>query len=153
MLFIALALPSTAVAQLYVAPTGSASGSCARLEPCTVERADGLARPGTTIVVAQGAYGSAVLRRSGARGARVRWVSAAKWRAHFPSVVVEGHHVDFDRFDVGNSSAGILLNVDGNYSRVIGNRVHDQKVRCSGNGAAGIEAQGWQDGGYRGHHA
>jgi hypothetical protein len=152
MLFVSLALPSTAAAQLHVVPTGSASGSCGRLDPCTVDRADALARPGTTIVVAPGAYGSAVLRSSGARGARVRWVSARKWRAHFSSVAVEGHHVDFERFDVGTSSAGILLNVDGDYSRVIGNHVHDQKVRCGGNGAAGIEAEGWQDGGYRGHH-
>jgi hypothetical protein len=65
---------------------------------------------------------------------------------------VEGHDVDFERFDVGNSSAGVPLNIVGNYSRVIGNRARDQKVGCSGNGAAGIEAQGWRDGGYRGHH-
>jgi hypothetical protein len=150
---LALTLPSSAAAAtLHAAPDGSPTGSCARGAPCTVKRADALAAPGTTIVLASGDYGRATLRTSGAAGARVRWVAASRWRPHFSSVNVEGHYVDVRGLDVGNSSAGILINLVGNYSRAIGNHVHDQKVTCDGNGAAGIEAQGWQRGGYNGHH-
>jgi hypothetical protein len=153
MFFLALAVPSSAAAaELHVAPDGSRTGSCAQSAPCTVKRADALAAPGTKIVLASGDYGRATLGTSGAAGARVRWVAASRWRAHFSSVNVEGHHVDVRNLDVGNSSAGILINLVGNYSRAIGNHVHDQNVTCGGNGAAGIEAQGWQHGGYNGHH-
>jgi hypothetical protein len=153
MFFLALAMPSSAAAaKLHVAPDGSRAGSCGRAAPCTAKRADALARPGTTIVLASGDYGRATLQTSGAAGARVRWVAARRWRAHFTSVTVEGHHVGVRGLDVGNSSAGILINLVGNYSSAVGNHVHDQRVTCGGNGAAGIEAQGWQDGGYNGHH-
>jgi hypothetical protein len=150
--FVALAFPSPAPAALHVAPAGSSTGSCVRAAPCTVARADALAGPGTTIVVDGGQYGSASLNASGAGAARVRWVSAARWGAHFTSMQVNGHFVDVEGFDVGDSSATILLDINGNYSRVIGNRVHDQQVPCGGDGAAGIEAHGWRDGGYNGHH-
>jgi hypothetical protein len=152
MLSLAFAAPSPAAAELFVSPDGSSTGSCPREAPCTVARADALAAPGATIVVATGDYGSAGLNKSGARGARIQWMSAVRWRAHFSSVTLNGHYVDFEQFDVGDSSAGILLNIDGSYSRAIGNHVHDQNVTCGGNGAAGIEAQGWQHGGYNGHH-
>jgi hypothetical protein len=150
--FVALAFPSPAPAALHVAPAGSSTGSCVRAAPCTVARADALAGPGTTVVVVGGQYGSASLNASGTGAARVRWVSAARWGAHFTSMQVNGHFVDVEGFDVGDSSATILLDINGNYSRVIGNRVHDQRVRCGGDGAAGIEAAGWRDGGYNGHH-
>jgi hypothetical protein len=146
-----LAFPSSAGADLYVAPAGSSSGSCAQPAPCAVARADELARPGSTVVVLAGRYGGATLNASGTDSARVRWISAERWGAHFPSVSVNGHFVDFEGFDVGDSTDTILLNVVGNYSRVLGNHVHDQNGTCDGNGAAGIEAQGWQDGGYNGH--
>jgi hypothetical protein len=146
-----LAFPSSAGADLYVAPAGSASGSCAQTAPCTVARADELASPGSTVVVLAGKYGAASLNASGTAGARVHWISAERWGAHFPSVSVNGHFIDIEGFDVGDSTDTILLNVVGNYSRALGNHVHEQNGSCDGNGAAGIEAQGWQDGGYNGH--
>lgn len=150
--FVAVAFPSPAPAALHVAPAGSSTGSCVRAAPCTVARADALAGPGTTVVMVDGQYGSATLNASGTGAARVRWVSAAKWGAHFESIQVNGHFVDVEGFDVGDSSARILLDINGNFSRAIGNRVHDQQVRCGGDGAAGIAADGWRNGGYNGHH-
>jgi hypothetical protein len=138
---------------LYVSPRGSDAHSCRRHAPCrTLRRADSLAAPGTTIHVAPGHYGAAVLSASGTSRARIRWISDTRWGARIsasssqPSTVVaiSGAYVDLVGFDVTGSGGGGTVGIDvaGNYSRAIGNRVHDLAVPCVGDGGAGIDLSG-----------
>jgi hypothetical protein len=143
---------SSAATDLYVSSSGSSSGSCTQSTPCSVSRADSLASAGTTIHLASGNYSSASLSSSGSNdSSRIVWTSTTKYGAHFPTLNVGGHYVDIVGMDVGNVNTVILLTMDGNYDRAIGNYVHDNlRTTCDGSGGAGIEAEGWQNGSYRG---
>ena len=148
---LALAAPGAADGALYVAPHGSDSGRCTRSAPCrSLERADALVAPGTTVLVAPGDYARSHLRRSGRRTARIRYRSTTPWGAKVTAesgaaVLISGAYVDFAGFDVtggADVSSGIAL--AGSYSRAIGNHVHDIPRPCRSNG--GIVAG---DAGYR----
>jgi hypothetical protein len=145
-------------APLYVSSKGSDSHSCRRVAPCrTLRRADALARPGTIIHVAPGRYGPARLRSSGTPTARISWVSDRRWGASISAtrvgalsvVALQGAYVDFRGFDVsGRGEDGTVgIDVEGNYSRAIGNHVHNLAIRCRGpNGGAGIDLSGSETG-------
>ena len=148
------ARPGVAARELYVAPKGPHSGSCTRRRPCrTLARADELAHPGTTVHVAAGHYSATTLRASGTAGARIRWVSDRRWAAKVSAtssgpvamVAIVGAYVDVEGFDVtgrgGDGTVGI--DVEGDYSRAIKNRVHNLAIPCGGsNGGAGIDLSG-----------
>ena len=137
-----------------MAPTGSNASSCTVGAPCTLDKADSLAAPGTTVRVAAGSYSMTNLRASGTPTARIRWVSDTRWGAKLSAtgsgplhvVTVNGAYVDFQGFEVtgsgGSGTAGI--DVEGSYSRAIGNHVHDLAIPCGGNGGAGIDLSGNQ---------
>lgn len=141
----------------YVTTTGTGCPS----SPCyTVSGANAAAQPGDTIYVQNGSYAAATISSSGsALGGRIVWRAANHLGALFPSVEITGAYVDFgienNGFDIGNSTAQVTVNITGNgdYSRVIGNWVHDNNyATCTGNGGAAISAEGWRSGGYNGHH-
>ena len=150
---LSLLAPGVAEAALYLTPQGSDSEPCMRNLPCrSLERADQLVAPGTTVYVAPGDYAPARLRRSGRPTARIRYRSTTPWGARITgesgaAVLVSGRYVDFAGFDVTGTAdvtSGIALT--GSYSRAIGNRVHDIPRRCQDNG--GIVAA---DDRYRAH--
>jgi hypothetical protein len=152
-LLLSLVAPGGAEAALYVTPQGSDSGPCTRNSPCqSLERADELVAPGTTVYVAPGDYAPAQLRRSGRRTARIRYRSTTPWGARITgtsgaAVLVTGRYVDFAGFDVtGTADVATGIALAGNYSRAIGNRVHDIPRPCGDNG--GIVAA---DDRYRAH--
>lgn len=135
---------------LYVAPTGSNASSCTVGAPCTLDKADSLAVPGTTVRVAAGSYSMTNLHASGTATARIRWVSDTSWGAKMSAtgsgplrvVTVNGAYVDFQGFDVtGSGGDGTVgIDVEGSYSRAIGNHVHDLAISsCGSNGGAGID--------------
>lgn len=146
-----------AAADLFVSPSGSGSSSCTSGTPCTITRANTLATAGTTIQLASGTYtGNITVSTAGTSVSRIVWKSTTKWGADFTgSVTVSGNYVDWQDTEIytpsGSSSPVLLLTLDGNYSRAVGNYVHHHRGTCGGSGGAGIEAQGWLSGGYNGH--
>jgi pectate disaccharide-lyase len=127
--------------QLYVSPSGSDASSCTSAAPCRqLSRANRLAKPGTTVNVAPGSYAQPTLSTSGTASARIRYVSTQPWGARiagsrYTAVAVSGAYVDFVGFDVtGDSSVATGIGISGNYSRAIGNHVHDIKRSCNPNG-------------------
>jgi parallel beta-helix repeat protein len=83
----------------------------------------------------------------------VRWVSDSRWGARLTGpVTLAGDYVDLEGFDVSGGSSNVLVELAGNYTRAIGNHVHDLPIPCtSSNGGAGIDATGVINGGYNGH--
>jgi hypothetical protein len=147
LLLAATALPggASAAARLYVSPEGSERTDCSRRAPCRgLERADALARPGTTVRVAPGTYGRVTLRASGTRARPIRFVSAKRWAANLvnrssdPGSILEvvGRHVEVRGFEV---TSVVRADVDGiglagSGSRAIGNHVHHLARPCRPNG-------------------
>jgi hypothetical protein len=139
-------LPACASAEapeLYVSPSGSDSNSCSRSAPCrSLNRANALARPGTTVYVAPGSYdGHTRLTTSGTASDRISYVSTTKWGAQLANdagfvLDVTGSYLDVTGFDVtGGAELWEAIHLEGSYSRAIGNRVHDIPRGCEPNGA------------------
>lgn len=132
---------------LYVAPSGSDLDSGSSSDPFrTIERAASVATPGTTVHVAPGTYRENVKTGiHGTAGARIRYVSDAKWAAKVVGSGTGaawtnlGDFTDIVGFDVsGSGNAGILN--QGSHTLVGGNHVHDLAISggCTGQGGAGI---------------
>jgi parallel beta-helix repeat protein len=145
-----IAAASASAVTLYVTASGSATSACTSNAPCAVTRADALVRPGDTVRVGAGRYPASSLTRGGTSAAPVRWLSTTRWGAHFPSVHIAASapFVTLEGFDVGGT-AGTLVSVDGSYSRIVGNHVHDSTSGCAG-GGGGIVIAGYQRDGYNG---
>jgi Right handed beta helix region/Protein of unknown function (DUF1565) len=119
---------------LYVSTTGNDANNCTSSAPCqTLNRADSLVTPGTTVHVAPGTYtGPFLVGHSGTSTARITFVSDVKWGAKLvaPSAAPDGwilrsngSYVDIVGFEITNSEAtGILIN--GSHTRAIGNHIH-----------------------------
>src|SRR5882762_5283844 len=121
-------------ANYYVAPAGSDANPCTAAAPCyTMARVSQLMRPGDNAHFAPGnytwTYSGNKVTVSGTAAAPISYVSDTKWGAKVTGsgcdpIWNSGDYVQIINFDVtGNCSEGIGVN--GNYNKVIGNRVHD----------------------------
>ena len=118
----------------YVAPSGSDGNPCTATAPCyTMARVSQLMSPGDNAHFASGnytwSYSGNKVTKSGTAAAPISYVSDTKWGAKVygsgcDPIWNSGDYVQIINFDVtGNCSEGIGVN--GNYNKVIGNRVHD----------------------------
>ena len=118
----------------YVAPSGSDGNPCTATAPCyTMARVSQLMSPGDNAHFASGnytwSYSGNKVTKSGTAAAPISYVSDTKWGAKVygsgcDPIWNSGDYVQIINFDVtGNCSDGIGVN--GNYDKVIGNRVHD----------------------------
>src|SRR5437762_1844188 len=118
----------------YVAPTGSDGNPCTATAPCsTLQRVSQLMSPGDNAHVAAGnytwTYSGNRVTKSGTATALLTYISDTKWGAKIygadcSPITNDGDYVQIINFDVtGSCNQGITTN--GNYSRIIGNRVHD----------------------------
>jgi len=118
----------------YVAPSGSDANPCTAAAPCyTMARVSQVMSPGDNAHFAAGnytwSYSGNKVAKSGTAAAPISYVSDTKWGAKVygtdcAPIWNDGDYVQIINFDVtGNCSEGITTN--GNYSKVIGNRVHD----------------------------
>ncbi len=141
--------PSTGPA-LYVSTTGSDSNPCTSSAPCkTINRADSLATPGTTVHVAAGAYvGPFRATHSGTASAHLVFVSDQKWGAKISASGLgsgatfrsDGSYVEIRGFDVSGDGADGILN-NGSFVVLAGNHVHNiTDPGCAGGG--GIHSWG-----------
>ncbi len=137
---VTLASPATPLytlgngANYYVAPSGSDANPCTAAAPCyTMARVSQLMSPGDNAHFASGnytwSYSGNKVAKSGTAAAPISYVSDTKWGAKVygtdcSPIWNDGDYVQIINFDVtGNCSQGITTN--GNYSKVISNRVHD----------------------------
>jgi hypothetical protein len=146
--------PSRPARIYYVSRGGSDANDGSRRRPWrTIAHAAARAGPGSVVRVRAGHYpGPVVLRRSGAPGRRIAFVSATRWGARIDAsssgslgvVQIDGDYVDVEGFDItgrgGDGTVGVAM--QGSYQRAIGNHIHDVVVACNGgqNGGAGIVA-------------
>src|SRR5438105_1962441 len=121
-------------ANYYVAPAGSDANPCTAAAPCsTLQRVSQLMNPGDNAHVAAGnytwSYSANRVTKSGTATALLTYISDTKWGAKIygsdcSPITNDGDYVQIINFDVtGSCNQGITTN--GNYSRIIGNRVHD----------------------------
>ena len=121
-------------ANYYVAPGGSDANPCSAAAPCyTMARVSQLMSPGDNAHFAAGnytwSYSSNKVTKSGTAAAPISYISDTKWGAQIfgsgcDPIWNSGDYVQIINFDVtGNCVGGIGVN--GNYDKVIGNRVHD----------------------------
>jgi len=127
----------------YVAPTGSDGNPCTATAPCyTLQRVSQLMSPGDNAHVASGnytwSYSANRVTKSGTASALISYISDTKWGAKVygtdcAPIANNGDYVQIINFDVtGSCPQGITTN--GNYSKVIGNRVHDMPGSSGGYG-------------------
>jgi parallel beta-helix repeat protein len=140
-LAVSASVPGLASNYYYVAPTGNDSNPCSAAAPCfTMQRVSRLLAPGDVAHFAAGTYawGTQQVSVSGTASARITYLSDKKWGAKIsgscPIMQNTGDYVDIIGFDMTGTCATGLMQ-DGNYGRVIGNRVHDLPGT---NGYAGI---------------
>jgi uncharacterized protein YjdB len=118
----------------YLAPSGSDANPCTATAPCyTMARVSQLMSPGDNAHFASGnytwSYSGNKVTKSGTAAAPISYISDTKWGAKVygsgcDPIWNSGDYVQIINFDVtGNCSDGIGVN--GNYNKVIGNRVHD----------------------------
>ena len=118
----------------YVAPTGSDGNPCTATAPCyTLQRVSQLMSPGDNAHVASGnytwSYSGNQVNKSGTATAPISYVSDTKWGAKIygsdcSPITNNADYVQIINFDVtGSCVQGITTN--GNYTKIIGNRVHD----------------------------
>lgn len=134
----------------YASPSGSDSNPCTLSAPCyTMERVSRQLVPGDVAHFGAGDYtwdSGQVVRAGGTAAARVTYVSDQRWGAKITVtgtyngacgiVKNTGDYVDIIGFDMtGPAECANGLLQDGNYGRIIGNRVHDLP---GSNGYAGI---------------
>jgi uncharacterized protein YjdB len=130
-------------ANYYVAPSGSDANPCTAAAPCyTMQRVSQLMGPGDNAHFAPGnytwSYSGNKVNVSGTATAPISYISDTKWGAKVygsgcDPIWNDGDYVQIINFDVtGNCSEGITTN--GNYSKVIGNRVHDLPFNSGGYG-------------------
>ena len=118
----------------YAAPSGSDANPCTAAAPCyTMQRVAQLLQPGDNAHFAPGnytwSYSGNKVSVSGTATAPISYISDTKWGAKIfgsgcAPIWNSGAYVQIINFDVtGNCSEGISVN--GNYDKVLGNRVHD----------------------------
>ena len=131
--------PESDSPRLYVAPTGNDDSAGTVDAPLlTIRKAAALAKPGTTVVVADGTYEAAFnTRTSGTADARITYVAASKWGAKLVGTDAEkdavwrnyGDFVDIQGFDVSGSITDGFIQT-GSYGRIVENRVYGFTEGC-----------------------
>src|SRR6266487_536741 len=132
-------------ANYYLAPAGSDANPCTAAAPCyTMARVSQLMSPGDNAHFAAGnytwSYSGNKVAKGGTAAAPISYISDVKWGAKIygttsAPIFNDGDYVQIINFDVsGVGPEGIITN--GNYSKVIGTRVHD--LPAASGGAAGI---------------
>jgi hypothetical protein len=141
---------------LYVSPSGRDSNPGTRTAPfATIEKADSVATPGTTVRVLPGIYTwhGVYTRHSGKATAPIIFISDVKWGAklmparvsslsHYNVWHARGDYVSIIGFDIkGPPGVGTFdgIGLEGSYGRIIGNKVHDIDIHATcANGGNGI---------------
>ena len=118
----------------YVAPTGSDGNPCTAAAPCyTMQRVAQLMNPGDNAHFAAGnytwSYSTNQVIKSGTATAPITYISDTKWGAKIYGADCSpiwngGDYVQIINFDVTGSCVN-GINQNGNYGKIIGNRVHD----------------------------
>jgi len=122
----------------------------------TIQHADGIAKPGDTIIVLDGIYrGDVLLASSGTPEQPIIYRAQNKWKAKLVGigsgagsavVGVSGGYVILQGFDItGTNANGIILASYGsiaNHNRAVGNYVHDLVVPCNSDSGTAIETGG-----------
>jgi len=121
-------------ANYYAAPAGSDANPCTAAAPCyTMARVSQLMSPGDNAHFAAGnytwSYSSNKVTKSGTAAAPISYISDTKWGAQIfgsgcDPIWNSGDYVQIINFDVTGDCVG-GIGVNGNYDKVIGNRVHD----------------------------
>ena len=140
----------------YVSPSGSDNNPGTQRAPfATIEKADSVATPGTTVHVLPGIYtwNGIYTTHSGTANAPITIISDMKWGAkliptsvsshsHYNVWYAKGDYVYIIGFDIkGPPGVGTLdgIALEGSYGKIIGNKVHDidRHATCA-NGGNGI---------------
>jgi Protein of unknown function (DUF1565) len=138
-----------AATDLYVnATTGNDSNSGSQSAPfATINKAASVAQPGTTVHVAPGNYNQPVTTNpSGTATARITYISDVQWGARIDIAGKNaenawtnyGDYVDINGFEIMGGTHEGILDYSTQYSRFIGNKVHDISTDACRDGAAGI---------------
>jgi hypothetical protein len=121
-------------ANYYVAPGGSDANPCTATAPCyTMARVAQLMNPGDNAHFAAGnytwSYSTNQVTKSGTAAAPITYISDTKWGAQIYGADCSpiwngGDYVQIINFDITGSCVN-GINQNGNYGKIIGNRVHD----------------------------
>ena len=121
-------------ANYYVASTGSDANPCTAAAPCyTMARVAQLMNPGDNAHFAAGNYtwrhSTNQVSKSGTAAAPITYISDTKWGAKIYGADCSpiwngGDYVQIINFDITGSCVN-GINQNGNYGKIIGNRVHD----------------------------
>src|SRR5260221_184400 len=141
---------------LYVSPSGRDSNPGTQTAPfATIEKADSVATPGTTVHVLTGIYtwNGVYTTHSGTATAPITFISDMKWGAklipasvssysHYNVWHAKGDYVYIIGFDIkGPPGVGTLdgIALEGSFGKIIGNKVHDIDIHATcANGGNGI---------------
>jgi len=141
----------------YVSVDGSDSGTGSLSSPwATIQHADGIAKPGDTVIVLDGIYrGDVSLASSGMSERPIIYRAQNKWKARLVGtgsgagstvIGVSGGYIILQGFDItGTNANGIILASYGsiaNHNRAVGNYVHDLIVPCNSDSGTAIETGG-----------
>jgi O-antigen ligase len=120
----------------YVSPDGSDRNDGSEKRPwATIQRSANVVGPGVTVHVRPGVYLlNEVIETpvSGTREARIRFVSEPRWGAKLITTVDQawantGAYVDIEGFDISSATTATTIGIhsQGQFDRVIGNRIHN----------------------------
>ncbi len=150
---VVIAPPSSAF-DFYVSPGGSDSNDGSAAHPwATINHADSVIGPGSTVHVAPGTYLTTITTSaSGTANAPITYISDTEWGAKIvgnytgatPDFVWfgTGNYVNIKGFEVTASTnvPRFGIRVTGTNNRILGNKVHDiVAINGGSNGGAGIE--------------
>ena len=146
--------PPASAFDYYVSPGGSDSNDGSAAHPwATINHADSVIGPGSTVHVAPGTYKTTITTSSnGTANAPITYISDVEWGAKIvgdytgatPDFVWfgTGNYVNIKGFEVTASTnvPRFGIRVTGTNNRILGNKVHDiVAINGGSNGGAGIE--------------
>jgi len=140
----------------YVSSTGSDSNPCTQTSPCATPdyAVNNKTAAGDTVQVAAGTYdygsGAANFTKSGTAGNYITVSCATRGACKIQSsttgnttvVALEGNYMNFDGFEVTNTSAAgnnIGLYVTSSFVNITRNTIHHIETDCGSSGGGGIE--------------
>src|SRR5260370_925739 len=138
----------------YVSPTGNDTNDGSKAHPfATIQKADEVVTPGTTVHVLPGTYTQPVtLITDGTADARITYISDVKWGAKIETTGIHdpwtthANYIDILGFDVTSTGSRDGIENQCSFIRTIGNHVHDIPGGCDSTGGSGID-----DGNYQAH--
>jgi pectate disaccharide-lyase len=138
----------------FVSPTGDDTNNGSQAYPfATIQQAEKVATPGTTVHVLPGTYTQPVtIRTSGTADAPITFISDTKWGAKIQTTgstdpwTTRANYINIIGFDITSTGSRDGINNLGSFISTIGNHVHDIPSQCDSTGGAGIN-----DGNYAAH--